>query len=504
MPYGRVSYCASLLQSLLPITLAPTNARARTLGLKHPSQRRFPEIPAALSPAAGERAAGPCCSRCAAQGLAASLGSLAPSFCPARASPRPEAPPGKALIFRALVSGGERAEGSLLSPSRAVSWGEESSLLVPPLSASDLSCGEAKAHDQRCPGGLGPPWRCTGPGGRAASRRPCPPGACWAATGDVLASLPPAFAFPFALASAQVPRSARRSRSLPPAMCTHRDFLQAGSARVSLLGVPWRQRRGGAPGAPDRGGVRRQDSPPPPPPRSLPPPPLPGQRRPSAPPEGGSAINKRGSVARAPRSCCASRPIAGSGRRVSRHREGRSVCRGPAPAATAPLPSAPLPLHGSAAAAALQPGGASRQRVPAPCQGLNSTVASSPASLPPLRKAEARKTGGTKEGRKSGQKRAGVGALFAAGQSSPRKAAPRAAAAAECGAAPLARAELGPRRLPRGVSVAQAGPAHLPAAGAPEPPGPRRLLPHRRRCSWSGAPRAWSTAGTNMPVAEAR
>nr|XP_031306116.1 uncharacterized protein LOC116152715 [Camelus dromedarius] len=122
-------------------------------------------------------------------------------------------------------------------------------------------------------------------------------------------------------------------------------------------------------------------------------PPLPGPPRPSAPPEGGSAINKRGSVARGRRSCCASRQIAGSGRRVSRHREppGRAgELPGQAPAA-----SAPLPLHGSAAAAscaALQSGGASRQRVQTPGQGLNSTAASSLATLHPLRKAEAGET----------------------------------------------------------------------------------------------------------------
>lgn len=51
------------------------------------------------------------------------------------------------------------------------------------------------------------------------------------------------------------------------------------------------------------------------------PPPRGYTARPSAPPEGGSAINKRSSVARGPRSSCVWPQIAGSGRPGSRHPE---------------------------------------------------------------------------------------------------------------------------------------------------------------------------------------
>lgn len=87
------------------------------------------------------------------------------------------------------------------------------------------------------------------------------------------------------------------------------------------------------------------------------PPPPGGTTRPSAPPEGGSAINKRRSAARGPRSrSCAWPQIAGSGRPGSRHPEppGEGTRAHRAQAWPRPLPprSAPLPPHGSAAAAA--------------------------------------------------------------------------------------------------------------------------------------------------------
>lgn len=82
-------------------------------------------------------------------------------------------------------------------------------------------------------------------------------------------------------------------------------------------------------------------------------------------------------------------------------REGRRARRGRAPAASAPAPLRSPPLHGSAAAAAaraaLQPAGASRQRVRTLRQGLSGTAASSPAPLRFLRKAETREPGGRRE-----------------------------------------------------------------------------------------------------------
>lgn len=127
-------------------------------------------------------------------------------------------------------------------------------------------------------------------------------------------------------------------------MYIHQARLPRGRERAGRSWEsPWRQRRGGAPGTPGprRGREARLAAPAPAavPPPSLPP--LPGPRRPSAPPEGGSAINKRRSVARGPRSCCASRQIAGSGRPASRHREppGRAGERSRAGPQPPPLPS---------------------------------------------------------------------------------------------------------------------------------------------------------------------
>lgn len=89
-------------------------------------------------------------------------------------------------------------------------------------------------------------------------------------------------------------------------------------------------------------------------------PPRPAPQRPSAPPEGGSAINKRVSVARGPRSCGTSRQISGSGRRVSRRRQTpagageRAQARPPQPCAPrrrsrsmAPRPPPPMPPSSS-------------------------------------------------------------------------------------------------------------------------------------------------------------
>lgn len=213
------------------------------------------------------------------------------------------------------------------------------------------------------------------------------------------------------------------------------------------------------------------------------PPLLPGPRPPSAPPEGGSAINKRGSVARGPRSCCGSRQIAVSARRVSRQREppGRAGERARARPQPPPpqLPSAPLPLHGSAAAAAhaaLQSGGASRQRIRTLGQGLSGTAASSLTTLHLLRKPRRRRQEGE---RKSEQKRAGSWALGTAGQYSPEEAAPGAAGRARSGAAGLRRsprpggcgeATRCPRPAPRTCPGRCPRLTWLPESPSPSPP----------------------------------
>lgn len=88
-------------------------------------------------------------------------------------------------------------------------------------------------------------------------------------------------------------------------------------------------------------------------PAAVPPPSRPprsGTRAASAPPEGGSAINKRGSAARGRRSCCASPQIAGSGAAspgTGSRQEGQESAPGPGPGPSrlrpAPLRWAPAP-----------------------------------------------------------------------------------------------------------------------------------------------------------------
>lgn len=184
--------------------------------------------------------------------------------------------------------------------------------------------------------------------------------------------------------------------------------------------------------------------------------------------------------------------------------EGRRARPGRAPAAPAPrLPSTPFPLHGSAAAAtlaSLQPGGASGQRVRTRTQGLNGTASSSLGPFRRLREAKVREKAGRNEERGDTSGKSG---LWSPRDSPARRRLRRGRRRAERGAAPLDGAELrgcGCREVP----VPQADPTHLPAAGAPHSPGPRRPFPTRHRCSQSGAPWAWSAAGSNMPGAEAR
>ena len=115
-PHGRLSDCSSLLQLPPgpPPWPPPTLARGLTLadppGLKHPPQPRFPEIPAAPSPAAGMGSVGPCSRRHPGRGLAARRSSRSPPFVwPAR--PRGLQPlRGKHRSSFALVFRGEKGQ----------------------------------------------------------------------------------------------------------------------------------------------------------------------------------------------------------------------------------------------------------------------------------------------------------------------------------------------------------------------------------------------------------
>lgn len=95
---------------------------------------------------------------------------------------------------------------------------------------------------------------------------------------------------------------------------------QHGSARVSHGTVPGGGDAVARRRLPGRSGVGGETHHPRCGPSPCPPPPG-CTARPSAPPEGGSAINKRSSVARGPRSCCVWSQIAGSGRPGSRNPE---------------------------------------------------------------------------------------------------------------------------------------------------------------------------------------
>lgn len=231
---------------------------------------------------------------------------------------------------------------------------------------------------------------------------------------DVSGSLSPSFSPP-RRPSERPGHETCSQEPVPTARRVHSPRLPRARARAGLSWEsPWRQRRGGAPVTPRPLRDREARFAAPAPAAVPPPAPLPGPQRPSAPPEGGSAINKRGSVARGPRSCCTSRQISGSGSRVSRHRETRQGRRA-RPARPPPRPprlrSSPLPLHGSAAAAAhaaLQSGGASGQRVRTLGQGLNCTADSSPAPVHPLPRAEARENAGRKEEREETSGKSGL------------------------------------------------------------------------------------------------
>lgn len=284
------------------------------------------------------------------------------------------------------------------------------------------------------------------PGPRVAP--PAPP--CPGATEEVSAP-PPSLSFAPSRCPSERP-------VLPPA---RRPAARRGHSpgRAGRAGLPGRVPGGSGSEEPGVGARESAgSSPPPPPPGPSPRPPLPGGRGPRS-----ARRRVRHKQTRLGRTCTSEllRPpqIEGSGRRVARPRgppgrAGERARPGPPPA---PLRSPPL--HGSAAAAlaALPPGAAPAPRGRALGHGLDGTAASSPARSAPA-ESDARETQRERKSERPRAVRPGPAA-----QPSPAEAAPGRAE----GAAP------------------RAGPAHLPAAGAPDPPGPSG----RRRGSRSGTAR---------------
>lgn len=284
--------------------------------------------------------------------------------------------------------------------------------------------------------------------------------------------------------STQVTRPARRGRSPRRAVCTHRDFLEPGLARVSPGRVPGGREAEARLELRGRGLVRRRVRRPRPRRGPSPLPPLPGPQRPSAPPEGGSAINKRVSVARGPRSCCASGQISGSGRRGSRHRETparageRAQARPPRPGRPGSAPSSRAPwLRGRR-----------RPRRPPARRGLgaagtetrsrtkrHSRLLAGP--LHPLRKAEAWGSAGRKEEREDASGKPGLW--------SPRDRPAR------------RRLRPGRRRWVAGSSGAEAAERRPGASGRPRAParGPR---PRLTRLAEPPSPNATAAAGAGL------
>lgn len=275
-----------------------------------------------------------------------------------------------------------------------------------------------RAQERRGLGGFGPSRQCIWPACRAASPRLRPPGTYPGATEEVLASLPFSLLRP-SPPPFRVPGSRDQLAGAGPrgAPCALTATSSSPGARGSLLGesleTAARRRACDSGAAAGSGGEIRR-----PRPRRGPSP------RPPPPPRASAAQcsarrRVRHKQTRLGRTWAAEllRLATDRGLRAPRlqaqgtAREGRRARPGPAPAASAQLPSATLPLHGSAAAAAhaaLQAGGASRQRGRTLGQGLNSTAASSPAPLHPLRKAEARETGGRKQEPAEGSGKSGL------------------------------------------------------------------------------------------------
>lgn len=239
-PHGCVSKCFSLLQLPPgpPAWPPPMLTRLLSLGdpgLKYPAQPQFPEISAARSRAAGAGTAGPCARRHPGRGLASSLGSPVPSFRLARASPRPAASPRRRRSSFAPVFRGEKGQkgqslcrpflrkgGVFPSGPRTCKWGSAAA----DLREARRTESSRTPHMRRVkppPLARARPGPVREPQGRLG--HPCQP------------SIPPPL-LPTAHPSAQVPRPARRSRSPRRAVCTHRDFREAGSARASPGRVP--------------------------------------------------------------------------------------------------------------------------------------------------------------------------------------------------------------------------------------------------------------------------
>lgn len=111
----------------------------------------------------------------------------------------------------------------------------------PPFLPSDLQSGEGRARDPREARRTESSPERHRPAGQAASLRPRAPRTCPGATRRLghpsFPSVPPPL-LPTARPSAQVPRTAGGSRSPGRAVCTYRDFLEAGSARASPGRVP--------------------------------------------------------------------------------------------------------------------------------------------------------------------------------------------------------------------------------------------------------------------------
>lgn len=219
---------------------------------------------------------GPVSRRRPGRGLTGRFGSPAPSLRPTRAS----RPSEEGANLRSLSGFKERKGRRVTSEphSRRFLGGGAVESSPPPRPPPAFGSPTCELRRVRAPG---PPGSENSVILRGALS-PRPPSTCPGTTEADSAPLPPSLPpppLPAALLSAQVPRPVRRSQSPPRAPCTHRDFLEAGSARVAPGRVPGGSDAEARLGLRGHGGVGRRDWPPPPPPRSLPPPcpPSPGR-----------------------------------------------------------------------------------------------------------------------------------------------------------------------------------------------------------------------------------